>query len=687
MQRLRKPKSIPIGFLLALAVVTVICALQTDTPEQASADVGVGNPETVRLAYDRWVERYSRYGNQDTLLLGLQWSKGLSAEYSRAAGRFELDLTDGFVSVSVEGLPQNQAYDVWLLDNRPGPGKSVRAEEGDRMLRIGQLERRDGLSLLETTLERDAIEGLTIDYAIVAPAGGDLAETGVLFGSPSLFQRIYHGLQRQEAKESETVRLAGFPFLVPAAAVIAGGGMSSLDQLVAKGERLFFEETFQGNGRTCGSCHPADNNFTIDPAYIATLPKRDPLFVAEFNSALSGLENPKLLRELGLIRANVDGFTKPGVMRSVPHLLGLSLYLAAAPEDPATGKSADGSSLPNVAPVDRTGWGGDGAPGQGAIRDFPTGAVIQHFPKTLARDEGTDFRLPTSAELDAMEAFMLSVGRQETPDVNSMKFKNTFAEAGKKVFMDEKFGGGRCTSCHHNGGANVSPALLSKHGLPSGEYNFNFDIGVTRLPVTLGKIVDPTDNPPDRGWGRDTHPQGGYGNNKFNTMPAIEAADTGPYFHDHSVLTLENAIEFYFGLEFNTSPSTAWLHKIGPPPPGGPPGAPVFAVAIGSTGLSTVASFLRVMNALENIRSATAYLKGLHNVYRKRTHVRRYKAALADIGDAIMVLECGGLHADAIMHLKAARKKAVFSGGCNTGLLKGAITSLAKARSMMLDEE
>lgn len=27
------------------------------------------------------------------------------------------------------------------------------------------------------------------------------------------------------------------------------------NDLVARGERLFFEETFGGNGRTCGTCH------------------------------------------------------------------------------------------------------------------------------------------------------------------------------------------------------------------------------------------------------------------------------------------------------------------------------------------------------------------------------------------------------------------------------------------------
>ena len=29
-------------------------------------------------------------------------------------------------------------------------------------------------------------------------------------------------------------------------------------QLIAKGRDLFFNETFAGNGRTCGTCHPAE---------------------------------------------------------------------------------------------------------------------------------------------------------------------------------------------------------------------------------------------------------------------------------------------------------------------------------------------------------------------------------------------------------------------------------------------
>ena len=41
------------------------------------------------------------------------------------------------------------------------------------------------------------------------------------------------------------------------------------------------EETFEGNGRTCATCHPPSNNFTIDPAFIRTCRENDPLFVTE----------------------------------------------------------------------------------------------------------------------------------------------------------------------------------------------------------------------------------------------------------------------------------------------------------------------------------------------------------------------------------------------------------------------
>jgi hypothetical protein len=70
-----------------------------------------------------------------------------------------------------------------------------------------------------------------------------------------------------------------------------------------------------GNGRRCAICHPATNNITIVPQFIATLPPNDPLFVAEINPDLQDLENPVLMRYLGLMCENLDGFDQPCVFR------------------------------------------------------------------------------------------------------------------------------------------------------------------------------------------------------------------------------------------------------------------------------------------------------------------------------------------------------------------------------------
>ena len=81
-------------------------------------------------------------------------------------------------------------------------------------------------------------------------------------------------------------------------AILTSGGVAAqpADQaLIEEGRRIFFEETFDGNGRTCGTCHPATHNFTIDAEFIRTLHRRnprDPLFVAEFVPELKELEDP-----------------------------------------------------------------------------------------------------------------------------------------------------------------------------------------------------------------------------------------------------------------------------------------------------------------------------------------------------------------------------------------------------------
>ena len=47
-------------------------------------------------------------------------------------------------------------------------------------------------------------------------------------------------------------------------------GVVSLTESI--GADIFFKDNFNGNGRTCGTCHRIERNFTIDPTFIARLP-------------------------------------------------------------------------------------------------------------------------------------------------------------------------------------------------------------------------------------------------------------------------------------------------------------------------------------------------------------------------------------------------------------------------------
>ena len=374
-------------------------------------------------------------------------------------------------------------------------------------------------------------------------------------------------------------------FLVPMfAAVLAAGlvapppaGADATQVLIAhglvtpaqgRGADLFFRGQFSGNGRTCGSCHPVGNNQEIGAEFIGTLPANDPLFVAEFppgQGGVPGLERPALMRGFGLILENTDGFSNPTVlftMRGVPHSLSLVTSIAA----PNDGRPQ----------VQRTGWSGDGAPGSGALRLFPVGAVTQHFTKSLNRIANTDFVLPTSSQLDDMEQFMLAVGRLNELNVPGVSLTNSVAEAGRTLFLDNAVA--KCNLCHLNAGAN------SAFG-----GNPNFNTGVERL-VNPARAVE--DFPFDGGHGAtqpfDSDGDGdpdSFGDGTFNTTPLIEAADTEPFFHNNVIQTIEDAVAFYSGPEFNGSPA----------------GALVGGIDLTPQQSNDIAAFLRVVNAGFNI--------------------------------------------------------------------------------------
>ena len=84
-----------------------------------------------------------------------------------------------------------------------------------------------------------------------------------------------------------------------------------------------------------------------------------------------------------MILANVDGFDKPGVMRSVPYTLGLSKTITTElllNPNGGKGEFALDESFANA-----LGWSGDGSVGTGSLKEFAIGAVVQHLTKSLAR--------------------------------------------------------------------------------------------------------------------------------------------------------------------------------------------------------------------------------------------------------------------------------------------------------------
>lgn len=447
---------------------------------------------------------------------------------------------------------------------------------------------------------------------------------------------------------SRAIRIALVLTIGTAATILSACNSSPPQDLVAKGRQIFFQETFQGNGRTCGTCHPAENSFTIDPAFIATLPPNDPLFVAEFNPDLArNFENPVLMRQFGLILENLDGFgdlENRFVMRGVPHVL-------------AQRTSVDSPGGP------RTGWSGDGAPGDGSLRSFATGAVIQHFTRTLNRVAGQDFRLPTEEELDAIEAFMLSLGRQREL-VLPLSLKGIVARRGQEIFLDNSLG--KCNLCHANAGANANFGTGSIG-------NANFNTGVEDLPDQPADLSGER-NPPDDGFGTP-------GNGTFNTPPLVEAADTGPFFHNNAIETIEGAVAFYDGEAFNNSPSGRLLAAADPNGVG---------IELDGTQTVAIAAFLRVINALENIRQSIEFLESSRAMgFSQRRAARTLlRSSLEETGDSIRVLEGAGLHPAAVAHLREAQRlteKAARSLFFRNRLTGQALEAQKRARGELIE--
>jgi hypothetical protein len=372
---------------------------------------------------------------------------------------------------------------------------------------------------------------------------------------------------------------------------------------IDEGRKVFMEETFDGNGRSCGTCHIPSEGYNIFPASIKKLKKKERELV--FASNVPGFENEELIRTFALFNISGgpaplcpgddpvcfdddDGHHGPVFRASMAiQALDLTTQLAVDIEDGEVVPNPDFPGTPLLPPecsegveleLPQLGWSGDGSPGtpkqlpgddtcqthhgefdadaDGSFRAFATGAIAQHFTKSLDRIVGVDFRRGTAEELDAMEAFQRWLGRRPLNeeentiqgtenatefDIKLLDFKDPRVALGRDHYALTE--GAACDRCHDNGGA-----LSNDSG---GNDNAITSVNMAEDDIGLATVGFPL--PEDDGAIVNAFAGGDSGEifGAFNTQSLIEAAEKKAWFHNHRVVDdFEEAIAHYGTLDF-----------------------------------------------------------------------------------------------------------------------------------------
>jgi cytochrome c peroxidase len=599
----------------------------------------MADPAALMNAFDKYVAKLPP-NEAHTMTMPLVALRGITSESVNASGEVTIDLTAGSVESTVRGLPPDGSFDLWLIQNRPAPSHTTMAELQDLLLMVGTYHIQGAGHALSATPGATAFTTFLPDRAFVTRSGQSPLNSFLLTGSNVIFDRL---MRRQVRFIDDPGAPSGFDPFAPATRA------ANFARLIAQGRQLFVNEQFNGNGRRCGTCHVESHNFTIDPEFIAKLPPTDPLFVAETNPALAvNFERPALMRKLGVFVENADGYddlANKFTLRSTQNIQALAN--STVRPDPSLMLGMDFSSIGlNAAdPPERLGWGNDGAP----LREFASVAIGQHATKTLDRKAGVDFRVPTDAELDALAAYQLALGRQEDFTLAQLRLKSNIATKGQALYQDTgnigEAGHKNCNSCHFNAGGTSAVSFNSDSpGFPRLDstrlgFNMGAPTNVNDLPIARELGL-----PRDGGFGVLPLPGGGFGNffviggrpipfEEFNTPPVVESADTAPFFHNHTVKDLESAIAFYGSDEFKAPKSI-----------GNPNAIPIdISNDPNDPEVQAIAAFLRVLNALENIRSSINVAERARTMAADSDARDLTRLALAETADAVKVLSEGAL--------------------------------------------
>ena len=174
----------------------------------------------------------------------------------------------------------------------------------------------------------------------------------------------------------------------------------------------------------------------------------------------------------------------------------------------------------------------------------------------------------------------------------------------------------------------------------------------------------------------------GFGNGKFNTPTLIEAADTPPFFHNNGAETLEDAIAFYKSQTFRRSPISQQLGGL--------------SISLNTIQIDEIGAFLRVLNALENIRSASGLAVRATETGADQKAASLLVLAAAESNDGVGVLLDAmggrGIHrTDAVRNLISASRLLLRASETShpprrQELIGQALAELQAAREAMLIE-
>src|SRR5687768_6910399 len=296
---MKKRAQLAVIALLVAFVVPMVLSNGEASSDSEPLSRGMTSADYLLADYKAWEAKYLENGGDRNVVVSMGYMKGLSTEKINAAGQVTLNLIDGTVSVEAEGLSKREAWDFWLIDN--GPKSSVMPDAEDVMVRVGSLKHRGKVAKLQANLGSERFVNFDPDLYVVTRAGKNPAEERILVGTTTLFHRLYQSGRRGEfgkladmdlprpapaepTKDTEeSLWTSLVESLIPKAHAAIGiipdgggggsdGSLTNLDLLINQGRTIFFSELFNGNGRTCGTCHREDENLTIGPEFIATLP-------------------------------------------------------------------------------------------------------------------------------------------------------------------------------------------------------------------------------------------------------------------------------------------------------------------------------------------------------------------------------------------------------------------------------